>query len=63
MDKTDAIVAFVIADYLRFERLSMSVVKEEQYVALQQLTRARYQLVRQITKEKQRFLFGGCTTT
>ncbi len=34
----------------------MSVVKEEQYVALQQLTRARYQIIRQITQEKQRFL-------
>src|SRR5699024_6057106 len=48
--------AFVIADYLRFGRMPMTVVKEEQYVALQQLTRARYQLVRQITQEKQRFL-------
>jgi transposase len=56
MDKTDEIDAFVIADYLRFGRLPMSVVKEEQYVALQQLTRARYQIVRQITQEKQRFL-------
>src|SRR5699024_7528135 len=39
-----------------FGRMPMTVVKEEQYVALQQLTRARYQLVRQITQEKQRFL-------
>src|SRR5699024_3388211 len=52
MDKTDEIDAFVIADYLRFGRMPMTVVKEEQYVALQQLTRARYQLVRQITQEK-----------
>src|SRR5699024_12416562 len=56
MDKTDEIDAFVIADYLRFGRMPMTVVKEEQYVALQQLTRARYQLERQITQEKQRFL-------
>src|SRR5690625_4670214 len=56
MDKTDEIDAFVIAYYLRFGRLPMSVVKGEQYVALQQLTRARYQIVRQITQEKQRFL-------
>src|SRR5699024_10966997 len=56
MDKTDEIDAFVIADYLRFGRMPMTVVKKEQYVALQQLTRARYQLVRQITQEKQRFL-------
>jgi transposase len=56
MDKTDEIDAFVIADYLRFGRLPMSVVKEQQYVALQQLTRSRYQLIRQVTKEKQHFL-------
>ena len=56
MDKTDEIDAFVIADYLRFGRLPMSIVKEEQYVALQQLTRARFQIVRQTTQEKQRFL-------
>ncbi|MRN12591.1 IS110 family transposase, partial [Akkermansia muciniphila] len=56
MDKTDEIDAFVIADYLRFGRLSMSIVKESQYVALQQLTRSRYQLIHQLTKEKQHFL-------
>ena len=56
MDKTDEIDAFVIADYMRFGRLPMSIVKKEQYVALQQLTRARYQIIRQITQEKQRFL-------
>lgn len=56
MDKTDEIDAFVIADYLRFGRNSMSVVKEEQYIALQQLTRSRYQLIHQVTKEKQHFL-------
>ncbi|MBT2217519.1 IS110 family transposase [Virgibacillus dakarensis] len=56
MDKTDEIDAFIIADYLRFGRLPMSIVKEEQYVALQQLTRARYQLIRQVAQEKQRFL-------
>lgn len=56
MDKTDEIDAFVIADYLRFGRLPASIVKEEQYVALQQLTRARYQLVHQVAQEKQRFL-------
>lgn len=55
MDKTDAIDAFIIADYVRFERHTMSIVKEEQYIALQQLTRSRYQLVHALTK-KQHFL-------
>ncbi|GER71192.1 hypothetical protein BpJC7_24950 [Weizmannia acidilactici] len=34
----------------------MSVVKEDQYITLQQLTRARYQIIHQLTREKQRFL-------
>src|SRR5699024_6648077 len=46
----------VIADYLRFGRMPMTAGTAEQYVALQQLTRGRYPLVRQITHEKQRFL-------
>ncbi|WP_142836515.1 IS110 family RNA-guided transposase [Planococcus salinarum] len=56
MDKTDEIDAFVIADYLRFGRNQLSVVKESQYMALQQLTRSRYHLVKAMTKEKQHFL-------
>ncbi|QDI89828.1 IS110 family transposase [Salicibibacter cibarius] len=56
MNKTDEIDAFVIADYMRFGRNQMSVVKESQYVALQQLTRSRYHLTKAMTKEKQHFL-------
>lgn len=56
MNKTDEIDAFVIADYVRFGRNQMSIVKESQYVALQQLTRSRYHLVKMMTKEKQHFL-------
>lgn len=56
MNKTDEIDAFVIADYMRFGRNTMSIVKESQYVALQQLTRSRYHLIRMVTKEKQHFL-------
>ncbi|MCE7793808.1 IS110 family transposase, partial [Salipaludibacillus sp. CUR1] len=56
MNKTDEIDAFVIADYLRFGRNKMSIVKESQYVALQQLTRARYHLIKALTREKQHFL-------
>src|SRR5699024_3755603 len=56
IDKTDEIDVFVIADYYRFGRMPMTVVKDEQYVALKQLTRASHQLVRQIKQEKQRFL-------
>lgn len=56
LDKTDEIDAFVIADYLRFGRSTLSVVKEEQYIALQRLTRSRFLLVQELTREKQHFL-------
>lgn len=55
-DKTDRVDAFRIADYLRLQRFSTSPLKEEKYVALQRLTRTRYQLVCQLTETKQHFL-------
>ncbi len=55
-DKNDTIDAYRIADFLRFNRFNTSVIKEEKYVALQRLTRSRYQLVRQMTECKQHFL-------
>jgi transposase len=55
-DKTDKIDAFRIADFLRLNRYNASVIKEEKYVALQRLTRSRYQLICQMTECKQHFL-------
>lgn len=55
-DKTDRIDAFRIADFLRFGRYNKSVIKEEKYVALQRLTRSRYQVIQQLTECKQHFL-------
>ncbi len=55
-DKTDRIDAFRLADYLRLQRFSTAPLKEEKYVALQRLTRTRYQLVCQLTETKQHFL-------
>lgn len=55
-DKTDRIDAFRIADFLRIGRYNKSLIKEEKYVALQRLTRSRYQLVHQLTECKQHFL-------
>lgn len=55
-DKTDKLDAFRIADYLRLQRFSTSPLKEEKYVALQRLTRTRYQLICQLTEMKQHFL-------
>lgn len=55
-DKTDQIDAYRIADFLRFDRFNVSLLKEEQYMALQRLTRSRYQLICQLTEMKQHFL-------
>lgn len=55
-DKTDQIDAYRIADFLRFDRFNVSLLKEEQYIALQRLTRSRYQLICQLTEMKQHFL-------
>lgn len=56
LPKTDRIDAWIIADRLRFGRLTLTVVMQEQYTALQRLTRMRYHLVHNITREKQYFL-------
>jgi len=55
-DKTDEIDAHNIADYLRIGRYKSSVIREEKYVALQRLTRSRFQLVSQLTECKMHFL-------
>ncbi|KFZ32197.1 Transposase IS116/IS110/IS902 family protein [Anoxybacillus ayderensis] len=56
LDKTDCIDAWIITDRLRFGRLKVTAVMQEQFIALQQLTRMRYHLVHQLTREKQYFL-------
>ncbi|MGN8772437.1 IS110 family transposase [Paenibacillus barengoltzii] len=56
MDKTDRLDAWIIADRLRFGRLTTTIVMQEQYVALQRLTRMRFHLVHNLAREKQYFL-------
>ncbi|KJS23003.1 MAG: transposase [Clostridiaceae bacterium BRH_c20a] len=56
LDKNDYIDAWIIADRLRFGRLPISMVMQEQYVALQRLTRMRYHLTHNLVREKQYFL-------
>lgn len=55
-DKTDIIDARRIAHFLRLGLNGTTVIKEEKYVALQRLTRSRYQLMEQMTECKQHFL-------
>lgn len=56
LDKTDQVDAWIIADRLRFGRLSLTAVMQEQFIALQKLTRMRFHLVHNQTREKQYFL-------
>lgn len=57
MPKNDYVDSFVIADCLRFGRINKKVyIGEYHYKALQNLTRARYFAVCNLTKEKQRFM-------
>lgn len=65
LPKNDAVDAFVIADNLRFGRISSAVyIDDYRYKALQNLTRARFFAVQNLTREKQRFmnyLFMKCS--
>ncbi len=57
LPKNDWIDSFVIADCLRFGRINKEVyIGDYHYKALQNLTRARYFAVCNLTKEKQRFM-------
>ena len=56
LDKTDNIDTLIIADYLRFGRLPKSVCHDEKYLALRNLTRARFQAAQNLSREKTRFV-------
>lgn len=57
LPKNDWVDSFVIADCLRFGRINKEVsIGDYHYKALQNLTRARYFTVCNLTKEKQRFM-------
>lgn len=57
LPKNDYVDSFVIADCLRFGRINKEVyIGDYHYKALQNLTRARYFAVCNLTKEKQRFM-------
>ncbi|WP_157059343.1 IS110 family transposase, partial [Pediococcus argentinicus] len=55
-DKTDQNDALHIADYLRMEHYQTPVLRQEEYLALQRLTRERFHIVGQITDCKHHFL-------
>lgn len=55
-NKNDKLDAFYIADYLRIGRYTVGIVKQENYLALQRLTRSRYELVKSSVRAKQHFI-------
>lgn len=56
LPKNDNIDTLIIADYLRFGRISKEVNLDEKYIALRNLTRARFQAAQNLSREKTRFL-------
>lgn len=57
LPKNDYIDAFIIADCLRFGRINKEVYLEDyRYIALKNLTRARFVTVKNLVREKQRFM-------
>ena len=56
LPKTDHIDTLIIADFLRFGRIANEVNLDEKQIALRTLTRARFQVAQNISREKTRFL-------
>lgn len=52
MSKTDALDAYIIADFARIGRIHTSPWRGSQYLALKRLTRHRLHLMKSITREK-----------
>jgi transposase len=65
LPKTDPVDAFIIADDLRFGRITKAVFEDDyRYEALKSLTRARFFAVGNLVREKERFinyLFMKCS--
>lgn len=55
-NKNDPIDAYYIAEYLRFGKYRVTIPRQEQYLALQRLTRTRYEIVSSLTRAKQHFI-------
>lgn len=64
-DKNDRLDAQLIAEFLSTGKYNAALPRNEQYVALLRLTRARYQLVHQMTEAQQHYvenLYYKCNT-
>lgn len=56
LPKDDNIDTLIIADFLRFGRIPKSTAHDEKYLALRNLTRARFQAAQNLSREKTRFV-------
>ncbi|WP_229718041.1 IS110 family transposase, partial [Ligilactobacillus salitolerans] len=50
--KSDTIDAFYIADFLRIGRYTTGIGRQEEYLALQRLTRSRFEVIQSLTRSK-----------
>jgi transposase len=59
LPKNDGVDAFIIADSLRFGRITAAVYMDDyRYTVLRQLTRARFYAVQNLSRKKRRFKSG-----
>lgn len=55
-NKNNPLDAYYIAEYLRFGKYRVTIARQEEYLALQRLTRTRYEIVASMTRAKQHFI-------
>lgn len=55
-NKNDPIDAYYIAEYLRYGKYRVTIARQEGYLALQRLTRTRFEISRSIVRAKQHFI-------
>ena len=55
-NKNDKIDAYYIADFLRVGHYTVGIVRQEEYISLQRLTRSRFEIVQSQTRSKQHYL-------
>lgn len=55
-NKNDSVDAYFIAEYLRYGKYRVTNAQQDEYLALQRLTRARYDFTQSMVRAKQHFI-------
>lgn len=55
-NNNDPLDTYYIAEHLRFGKYRVTIARQEQYLALQRLTRTRYEVMDSLTRAKQHFI-------